>query len=304
MVMTAEPHDLALAYQRRDSEAVAERFAKCREVPFYAVMALGRALRPAKAGDHLVEDQQRTVAMAQLAQPGQKSVRRLDVLRSLQDQSCNTPVVGRKQRRRPREVIVAESQRQALYILWDAGVHGRRTDRPVIIRKERVVRAQRNEIPAGVRTGEADGGSSGSRAVLGELRHFCTGHNLKQIFGALHLQWRRPCEICTAPYLLDGSGNYLWISVAKRNGAQSHPVFDELVAVSVPDVTTKTFGNESGRQQRILIIAFRIRMRPARYHRMCARTQPIGRSKSIPRFLACGPYRPAKLLCPHGIDAS
>src|SRR5438477_12543753 len=122
MVMTAEPHDLALAYQRRDSEAVAERFAKCREVRFYAVMALGRALRPAKAGHHLVEDQQRTVAMAQLAQLGQKSARSLDVLRILQDQSCNTPLVGRKQRRRPRVVILAESQRPALYTLGAAGV--------------------------------------------------------------------------------------------------------------------------------------------------------------------------------------
>jgi hypothetical protein len=87
--------------------------------------------------------------------------------------------------------------------------------------------------------------------------------------------------------------------MAKRDSAQPHAVFDELVAINVPDVATKTSGNESRRQYRILIVAFRIGMRAAGYQRMCARTQGVRNSKLAPRAPSWRQACPVKPLYQH-----
>ena len=56
----------------------------------------------------------------------------------------------------------------------------------------------------------------------------------------------------------------------------THSIFDELVSIDVPDMTTFTFYNKSGRALRVLVIAFRVRMAPARNKRVRLLLQSFG----------------------------
>jgi hypothetical protein len=143
-----------------------------------------------------------------------------------------------------------------------------------------MLHTERNEIPAGIGARQADGGSGGGRAVLGELHHFRAGHHLKQILGALYLRRRRPREVATKLHLPAGGRNYARKSVAERHRAQPHSVLGEFVAINVPDMATKASGDESGREHRILIITFRISMRAAGYARARNASDPANLSRS------------------------
>jgi hypothetical protein len=104
-----------------------------------------------------------------------------------------------------------------------------------------------------------------------------TGHSLKQMLSALNLQRRRSGEVCAMPNLTTGGVNHRRESMAERNSSQSHSVFNEFVAIDIPDTATEPLINKTRGQDGILIIALRIRMRPARYQGVCARTECIGK---------------------------
>jgi hypothetical protein len=46
--------------------------------------------------------------------------------------------------------------------------------------------------------------------------------------------------------------------VAKNNGTQTHPVFDEFVTVDIPHPTSLTSLNKAGTEEWILVVALRI----------------------------------------------
>ena len=67
VAQTAELHDLPLADERRDRETVRHPLAEGGEIGLEAVGRLGTAKVPAKAGDHLVEDEQGAVPRTELS---------------------------------------------------------------------------------------------------------------------------------------------------------------------------------------------------------------------------------------------
>jgi len=58
--------------------------------------------------------------------------------------------------------------------------------------------------------------------------------------------------------------------MSQRNGAQSHAIFDEFVAVDVPNMATMAPPQETWCQDWILIIPFGIGVGATRDNRMCS----------------------------------
>lgn len=75
----------ASARERRQCEPVSHRLAESREARFDTVERLCAADVPSKTRDHLVEDQEGTVGMTEIAHVLQKSRFRLIVLRRLEN---------------------------------------------------------------------------------------------------------------------------------------------------------------------------------------------------------------------------
>ena len=73
--------------------------------------------------------------------------------------------------------------------------------------------------------------------------------------------------------MLAGSLDDLWKGMTERDGAQTHAVFDELIAVQIPDVAAKAPGDEARRDDRVLVITLRISVRTARNGSLCPAAQ-------------------------------
>ena len=112
VIEPAQAHELAPAGERRDREAVGERLAEGGEVGDDVVQLLRAAVVPAEAGDHLVEDQQRAVGVAQALQRVQVARRRVLGARRLEDQRGDPPGVLLEQRRGAGQIAVAEGHGQ------------------------------------------------------------------------------------------------------------------------------------------------------------------------------------------------
>ena len=107
VAQAAELHDLALADERGAREAVRHRLAEGRQVGLDAVGRLRAAEVPAEAGDHLVEDEQRAVPRAQVAQALEEPRRRRDAALGLEHDTRDLPADGVEQGRGRVEIVVA-----------------------------------------------------------------------------------------------------------------------------------------------------------------------------------------------------
>ena len=68
----AQAHEVALAGEGRHGKPVGDALAEGAQVRIDVVHELGAALVPAEAGDDLVEDEHRAMAVAELANPAKK----------------------------------------------------------------------------------------------------------------------------------------------------------------------------------------------------------------------------------------
>lgn len=59
-----------------------------------------------------------------------------------------------------------------------------------------------------------------------------------------------------------------FIRMAKRNSAQTHSIFNELVSIYIPNMTAFTSNNEGRRAFGVLIVSFGVGMATARYQFM------------------------------------
>src|SRR5690606_14245985 len=100
----AENHMLALAGERRDGKTVAQRLAETGEVGLHRIMGLRTAARPAQAGDHLVQNEQRAVAMAKILEAPEVARIGLVAARGLQDERRDR--AGMAGEKRPRIIEV------------------------------------------------------------------------------------------------------------------------------------------------------------------------------------------------------
>ncbi len=112
VIEPAQAHVLAPPGERRHREAVGERLAEGGEVGDDVVQLLRAAVVPAEAGDHLVQDQQRAVGVAQALQRVQVARRRVLGARRLEDQRGDAPGVLLEQRRGAGQIAVAEGRGQ------------------------------------------------------------------------------------------------------------------------------------------------------------------------------------------------
>ena len=104
----AEAHHVPAAGQRRHRESVRYALAERAQVRLDVVDELGTALMPAEPGDHLVQDEQRAVLVAQAAQAVEVARGgRLDRL-GLQDHRGDLARMGVEQAGQVRQVVVGE----------------------------------------------------------------------------------------------------------------------------------------------------------------------------------------------------
>ena len=171
---------------------------------------------PAKAGDHLVQDEQRRLLAAQrlhlhqeIAGAAADAARRLDAVGPragfarphcrgrLQHHPSNLPRMGVKKRLQGADVAIVKQQGCCMVFLGNAAPELGRPNEPVIEREERVLPGH-----ADVRTTREStrhfGRSGGDvRAVLGEFHHVSTIDQPHQALGRLQFDYRSTCEIHT-----------------------------------------------------------------------------------------------------------
>ena len=61
-----------------------------------------------------------------------------------------------------------------------------------------------------------------------------------------------------------GGGDHLWVSVPKPDGPKTHAIFDEFIAIDIPHPAAVAARDETGCEDRILIVALRIGVAAAR----------------------------------------
>ena len=259
-------HELPLAREGRDGEAVGDGLAECREIGGEVVEGLRARKVPPESRDHLVEDEDGALRAAEVPEAMEEFVaRRLDCL-GFQDDARDAARVRREHRLGAREIVVAEADRQVADRLGDSGGHRGRADEPVVRREERLVLAHGHEIAVRVRPGELDRGRRDVRAVLRELDHLGGGEHFEERLGALELERRRPREVDAEAHLPGRGLDHRLESVAERDRPKAHAVLEELVPVAVPDAAALAPHEERRRVGGKLIIAFRVRVRSAGDH--------------------------------------
>ena len=109
-------HDVATSAVRADRHAAADDLAERRQVRRDAVQRLRAAERDAEAGHHFVENQQRAVLRAQLAQTGEIAVARRDAIHvagdGLDDETGDAVADLVEQFARGVEVVVGQCERE------------------------------------------------------------------------------------------------------------------------------------------------------------------------------------------------
>ncbi len=141
-------------------------------------------------------------------------------------------------------------------------------DEPIIGREERLVSADCDHISprVGTRNFHCRRGRIGP--VLAELYHFRAFEQLEHSLGGIELDLGWPGKVGAHHHLTMGGLHHWFIRMAKRNGAQTHSVFNELVSIYVPNMTAFTSNNEGRRAFGILIVSFGVGMATARYQIM------------------------------------
>ena len=133
--------------------------------------------------------------MGEIAQPVQKSVDGLLGAAGLEHDAGNVVRVFGEDFFGTGEVVVTETHRLLGCFRRDTPRYSCRHHEPVVVREERMVRADRDLDATGMGSCELHRGRNHRRAVLRELHHLRMGQHTEQRLGTLHLDRRRPVEI-------------------------------------------------------------------------------------------------------------
>jgi hypothetical protein len=174
------------------------------------------------------------------------------------------------------EVVVTELKSQAADASRDARVHLGCTNEPVVTRKKRVVRATRDHVAPGIRTGQAHSSGGCVRPVLAKLDHVSAVDKVQELLRASRFNSGRAREVAAACKFPLNHLDYWLVGMAKADGSISHAPFDVLVAICIPHMAAGTTGDEPGGKHRVLVIAFGIGMAAARDQVMGKALQPSG----------------------------
>ena len=251
----AQFHHFTLAGECRQRETIGQRLAEARHVGRDAIQRLGAALVEAEAADGLVQRDQGAIAVGQVDDLLQEAVLGLFGTSRLQQHHGDAVRVLLEELLQAVDVVVVELDGEFDFNARDAAVHGGGADEPVVVREEGAVAADGHQVTAGVGAGQLQRGGQHRGAVLGKLDHLGAGHQRLQHLGAFQLDGGRAVEVVAQLHLSVGGLNDGRVGVAEGDGAQAHAVFDEFVAVHVPDVAALAALDETGRALGILVIA-------------------------------------------------
>ena len=140
--------------ERRQRKPVCDSLPPRREVGCDPMHLLRPAGVPAEPADVLVEDEERPVGADELLQAAQESLARLRRPLGLEDEARDLSGMPLEQRLDRCEVVVVERQRLLLDARRNATTYGRSHHRPVVVREERMLDANRDEIAARERPSE------------------------------------------------------------------------------------------------------------------------------------------------------
>src|SRR5262249_20820312 len=171
MAYPAKLHDIALADDRRDREAVSHGLPEGAQVRIKIKISLRPTVVPAKPGDHFVQDKQGSVLAAKIAYAIEKIVARRMVGCRLHDQRGNAIGMIVEELLDAAKVIVAKANSQFAASHRNAAVADSGPDKPVVKGKERMVRANSDHVAPSISTREFDGGRGYIRAVLRKFDH-------------------------------------------------------------------------------------------------------------------------------------
>ena len=197
---------------------------------------------PAKAGDHLVEHEDRAVLAAERLKRFEEARSGLLASCRLEKDGSDPAGMSDEKRAEALSVVVLKAHRLGASVRGDSPVHRRRADEPVVVRKEGVLGANGDQVPSRVRTSQLEGRGGRGRPVLRPLDHLGAVDDLEKALGAFELDDGRPREVGAEGKRLPHRLDHGRIRVAERDGAKSHAVLDEFVAVDVPDVAPTSRG--------------------------------------------------------------
>ena len=161
---------------------------------------------PSEAGDHLVEHEQRAVAVHSSRNPSRKPGAGSTAVAGSRTRQATWPGCSANRRAHGVEVVEPEADREVAQRLRDPRRHGGVPDEPVVGREERLVLADRDQVAPGGRPGQLDGGRGDVGAVLGELDHVASVDRSRNRSAAVDLHRRRGRTKFAAPIEDRGDG--------------------------------------------------------------------------------------------------
>ncbi len=213
--------------------------------------------------DVLVQDEQGSIRSDQLVQTLQVPLARWRRTLRLEDEARDLAGVTRQKLLDRGEIVVTEGQGQILDARRDAAAHGRRDHRPVVVREERVIDAERDEIATGEGARKLDCGGVCRRSVLRELHHVGAGDEAQERLGSLELEPRRAHKVGAVRELCGDRVDDGRIAVTERHGPQAHAELDVLVPVDVPHVAARPSFEDGCASFRELVDPLGVRVRAA-----------------------------------------
>ena len=247
---------------RRDRHAVAHRLAETGEVGNDAVIGLGTANRPTKAGDNLVEDQERAVPVHEVLQFLQIAGHWLRAAGRLDDEGRELVWIFVKEGFDRGEVAVGDHVGERRDRGWNAEIAGGCADVPVL---PAVIAAQHDSVPACRGARQADRRRGGIGAILAEANHLRAGNVRDEPFCQLRLQLRGQAEADASRQLPTDRKVDIRVAIAEHVRQQRTDEIDIFVAVHIEYAAAIAMCNKERRgARRKLNLALRKSLRAER----------------------------------------
>ena len=215
---------------------------------------------PAKPGDHFIQHKQGAIPIAEFLEPLQKPIARLIEPSGFEYNASDLIGILLKELLDTNPVVVVKLDSSRPDALRNPARHRRGAYEPVRRGEERMIAADRHIVAASVSTSQPDCSVDCVRPVLAELHHFRRRHQLQESLRAFDFDRRWSSEVGAKPHLPRCGIHDGFVPMSQCDRAQTHSIFDVLVAVQVPHVAALATDDEGWRQFRELIVPLGVRM--------------------------------------------
>jgi hypothetical protein len=279
-----ELHQVAAPDQRRQGKAIGDCPAKGSKVRSHTVDRLSSAHMPAKAGDHLVQDEYRPVFAAQRLDTLQEIIDGLFGARRFHDDARDLTRIQREQVLQAAQIVVVEFDRQLAHHRRHSAGHVGRPDEPVVGGEEWMLGADGDAIQAGVRTRQAHGAVQCIGSMLAKFDHLRPLNDRQQLFSALDLESSGAGVIGAERQAALHGRHHRWVGMAEGDRAQAHAVLDEFITVHVADAAAIAALDDAGQVFRILVGPLGVGMAASRNQSLSTLIEAAAFIKSLLAF--------------------